>query len=74
MSRATLICSPVFHSQPPFPSFYFSLSGREFLASDLLIVLQRAGSVIVQCALHGQDRITSNIIVPEYLLALKVLC
>lgn len=48
----------------------------EFRASDQIMVLQRASSVftcslIVQPALRGRDRITSNIIVPDYLPALK---
>ena len=75
VSGAALKCSPVFHPQPPFISVY----PIEFPASDLMMVLQRAhslfsGSVIVQCALHGQDRTTSNTVVPKYPLALEEVC
>lgn len=78
VSGATLKCSPVFYSQPPFPSLYFSLSYRitGFWSDDGFTKDQSifTCSVIVQHALHGQDRITSNIIVSDYLLALKGFC
>lgn len=75
VSGATLKCSPIPHPQTPFPSVY-SVNHMEFLASVLITVLQRASSiftcsVVVRYALHGQDRITSNLSVPEYLLAFK---
>lgn len=78
VSWATLKCSLVLHPQPPFPSFYFSLSYRVpvFWSDDSFTEASSifTYSVLVQYALHGQIRIISIIIVPEDLLPLKELC
>ena len=67
---------------PPPATISFSLflvSPMEFLASDPMMVLQRANSLfsyvfIVWCASRREDRLTSNTVVPEFPLALEELC